>query len=171
MQAAEAARLTRQKQIGDHIYSISLLSTEAGEEPLVRLIELLGPAVVDALSSPQMLEIIAGAASADRKLDANVLGELAKPLAEAARGVISRLRRDDLTYFVGVFKGHTTVTKVGARDGVKLSEVYSVHFSGRFGALREWLTFCLMENYRDFFGGGGGILSALAAPRAAATAE
>lgn len=167
MPAAEsiANSLTRSKTIRGELYTIRLLSTAEGEDPLVRLIELLGPAFIDALSSEQMLGLIAKAAKEDRAVDGALLAEVAKPIAAAARGIIERLRRDDLSYFAGIFRDKT---KVGSgRNAQALGDIYDVHFAGKYGALREWLTWCIMENFADFFGGGGAIQSALAAVRSA----
>jgi hypothetical protein len=162
-------RLVRTKEIRGEQYSMTLLNTEAGEEPLVRLIELLGPAFVDTISSKQVLGLIADAARADRNIDGDFMVEVAAPLAEAARGVIGRLQRNDLSYFAGVFK---PLTKVGrGKSAQELETVYDVHFAGKYGALRDWLVWCLMENFADFFGGGGGILNGLAAVKSAVKGE
>jgi hypothetical protein len=169
--AAESisASLAKSKTIRGELYVLRLLPVEASEEGLVRLIELLGPAVVDTLSSDAVLGVIAGAAKADRAVDAALLAEVAKPLADAARGVIGRLRSTDISYFAGLFKQQT---KVGSgKHAQPLADCYDVHFAGKLGALREWLTWCLMEHYADFFVGGGAMQSALAAVRSAAQAK
>lgn len=56
------------------------------------------------------------------------------------------LREEDFKYLCDVFSERTFV------DGKPLDKIFDFHFAGKYGAMFQWLFFCIETNFGDFLG-------------------
>ncbi len=111
---------TESKKIGECVYHVTQLDAETGTNVLLRITKLLSPAL---------------AAS-------NVSNE------EKLKLLLDNLKQSTLKFVQSVLARSTIADFDGRKT--KLSDIYNVHFAGKYDELGQWLIFALMVNYRDF---------------------
>ena len=152
--------------VGSYAYLCTLLTADEGLEPLGRLLVLVGKPAAKALLSGDALAAVVDGVKNESQVDADFMAKLAKPIGEALDGLLTELSPADLKYFSGVFRPRTMVRGSNGME-VPLDGIFGEHFAGNYGAWREWVAFCLRENFASFLGGNGAIKRALAAAMAA----
>lgn len=89
------------------------------------------------------LPLISGALSASSGIEDAV--------AQALKTVPTALSSADVEYFQKTF-GDTSVYLDGDKRVPLTVPIQDLHFSGRYMALFDWLTFCMEVNFAGFFG-------------------
>lgn len=115
---------TRKLEIEPYTYSVTQLDALKGRKAFVKLANVLGPAFRLATSSQA------------------VIGSL-----------LSGLREEDLEHFCDIFAANTCVSggEHGDKAPVLTKALFMTHFAGDYGAMFEWLVFCVETNFSSFF--------------------
>lgn len=124
-------RKTESRQIGNFRYDVTQLGAIEGRAVLARLIRLFGGLV--------------GAMGAEGKVD------LTKGFSNLAEGITE----EQMTFFCDTFAKWTQVYANGKT--LILKDIFDEHFVGEYGAMIEWLGFCLEVNFASFLDGSKGI--------------
>jgi len=160
-----------EKQIGETTYRVTMLGAKAGRNLLVRLFKIAGPVL------GELLEGLEG--TKDPKKGAELgglgfsLGDLGMDaVARALEELASRISEQEFAYLCDTLADRTEVVLEGGERVLRLSQVFDLHFAGKYRELFGWLAFALTVNYRDFFGDstGGALLAGLMGKRAPTTA-
>ncbi len=85
------------------------------------------------------------------KLFAGMAG--AKNMEDRIAGILGKLSDDDLKFVCDVFASATQVHAPGDKGWPQLSDVFDLHFAGRYLEMFQWLAFCLEVNFSGFFPG------------------
>jgi hypothetical protein len=122
---------TETKRIAGHDYKVTQLDAIAGRRAFTRMLKVVGPAFA--------------------KLDDGA--------GEAFTELVDRLGEDDVAHFCDLFAKMTEVSggDFGER-APQLSDIFGVHFAGRYLEMSQWLIFCFEVNFASFFGGAGGLV-------------
>lgn len=115
--------------IDGYRYSVAQLGSSEGRRILVKLTRLLGPALG---------RLVGGEG---RPSDA-----VSEAIAEFSAGA----NEDDLEDLCRTF-GQSTELDVDGKPMLLNLDMQELHFAGRYGAMFQWLGFCLRVNYADFF--------------------
>jgi hypothetical protein len=132
---------TKEKEINGCTYSTLTLGAVQGKRVLVRLTKMAGPAL---------------ASISDAQKDPS--GALGK--------VLETLSEEDIDFLCTTFAARSSVTLPDGKQP-QLDKVFDSHFAGDYMSLVEWLAFCVMANYADFF---SGVMSRMAEAAAKAKA-
>ena len=130
------ARDTVERQLGEHVYKVTLLGAKAGRAMSVRLLKLLGPA----LSS--FLEGLAVGKDGEQAL---ALGA-----AEAMRALVKQLTAEDCASIMDEL-AKATVVVLDAEREPQLDRIFDDHFAGRYDQMLQWFAFALEVNFRSYF--------------------
>ena len=115
-------------------FELTLFGSIQGMKVLTELVRVLGPALGPAVSA------MTGTKSGLEVAVLQALPELA-----------SRVRPDDLEYFVTQFAAVCTVHKPGLTKGpAPLLEHRDALWTGDYGGLFKWLAWCCKENFASF---------------------
>lgn len=137
-------RETKEKVIDGRTYKVTLLGAKAGRAMLVRLTKLLGPAVASFVEGT--LHAKGGATES-----------LTSGFAEAVRELTNRLSEAEFAAICDELSKQTAVVIDDEREHrePQLNNIFDDHFSGRYGAMLQWLAFSLEANFASFFGASG----------------
>lgn len=129
---------TETKHIGGFTYQVTQLDAITGRKAFTRLMKVIGPAIGK----------LQGAGGEDASL------------GQAFAELTGNLSEEDVDYFCDVFAKQTAVSGGDLREGAEpqLSDIFSIHFAGRYFELMQWLVFAFKVNFSSFFGGAGAIL-------------
>jgi hypothetical protein len=123
-------RTPQKRAVGTANYEVTPLGALEGSRVFARLLSIAGPVV----------ETIAKAGPKGDAAGAAVFAALTQ-----------RITPEDLTFFCEVFARWTTVNINGKEP--RLSDIFDEHFSGNYGDMLQWLSFCIEVNFGSFFGG------------------
>ncbi len=121
------------KDISGHTYKVRQLVATKGRLVLLTLARIAGPAAAMAASAKNKEAVIG-------------------PVIEA---VLSNLTPEDFTSVCNTFAESTDVViddEKGRREP-KLSNIFDLHFAGRYEVMLEWLVFCVEVNFSSFLAG------------------
>lgn len=107
-------------------YRVTQFGALEGRKVLLRLIKSIGPVLMPAAG--------------------------AKDLAAALPGIgtaLEALKEEDIEYLCDVFARHTEVRVNGKWP--QLSDIFDLHFGGKYLEMFLWLKFCVEVNFSDFF--------------------
>jgi hypothetical protein len=125
----------KSRAIGDCTYKVTLLSAGEGLPVNALLLRVLGPAV---------------ATLAGELPDARSLADMPwAALAKAFNSAIYNLDAKDLRTLVDAFAPKTWVKLPDGKEPL-LSDVFDLHFAGKYVRMYRWLAFCLECNFADF---------------------
>lgn len=126
-----------EKRIGDYTYRVTQLDAIEGSRVFVRFTKTFGPA----LSSLNT-------------------DDFESTVGSLIAGFTSRLEEKDFEHYCRLFAKLTEVEGGDLEDGAspQLSDIFAVHFAGRYLELVRWLIFCFEVNFRGFFDGAGDLL-------------
>lgn len=76
---------------------------------------------------------------------------------------LDKLTEADFDYFCDLFAKTTQVHGPDMKEGAwpYLSDIFAVHFAGRYLEMMRWLAFALGVNFSSFFGGIGDAIKEL----------
>lgn len=125
----------KERVIGGFTYRVTQLDAIEGLQVGVRVMNMLGAAT-------------AGIGDADVSF-LKVAGEFA-----------TKLTAKELEYYCKLFSKLTEVEGGNLAEGAapQLSDIFAVHFAGRYLDLVKWLAFCFEVNFQDFFDGAGDLV-------------
>ena len=114
------------KRIGDSEYKVTQLDAIKGRRVLARLTRVAAP--------------VLGKISADKPTNiADILSALGSSL------------EDDVDFFCDSLAPSTEVSETGSNKSPRLSDVFALHFAGRYSEMLQWLQFAIEVNFADFF--------------------
>lgn len=116
-----------EKQINGVTYEVKMLPATRGQKLLVRLGQMIGPAMAELTRDG---------------LDAELEGSAFMAAVTALFAHADEHRVDSAL---------KELAEVTLADGRPLKSIYDVHFAGRMGALARWAAFALQAQYSDFF--------------------
>lgn len=125
------ALLVQSKTIGEYSYAVTQLDAVKGRRVFARLLKVAAPALASLSGGSKV------------KPD-----DLAKGLAALAE----TLSEDDVDFFCDAFAPSTTVTLADGK-APRLSDIFAVHFAGKYLELVKWLAFALEVNFGPFWRG------------------
>ncbi len=141
----------KSEPIDGFVYEVHQLPATKGEEIGAELVAMVVP-MLGALAGEGKGVKIDGVGD----LDLEALG-----LKAAAEVFATSITSPKLRNIRQLMAAHTEIYGEGFGDaGAPLSRNYDDHFAGRYDAMIEWFLFALEVNFRDFFGGLWGRLSA-----------
>jgi hypothetical protein len=128
------------RTIGEHTYRVTQLTALKSRALFVRLVKLLGPAVVT---------VIGSGVNVNRAQLGGLLSEL-----------FTRLSDDELAYFCNVLGACTEVLGPGGAVVIDSPAMIDVHFAGRLLDMFKWLRFALEVQFSDFLSAAKATLAA-----------
>lgn len=129
----------QQKVIDGHLFEVHPLAFKKGRKVLLRLSNLLGPAIA-------RLERIDVSKGLGAVLDTEI--------GPALGTLLSSLRDEDLEYFEEAFLEKTLVRLEGTENLVALKLNQEAVFGANYRAYLAWLAFCFTVNFGGFLPGG-----------------
>lgn len=126
---------TASKTIGDTVYTITLLSADEGLPLQALLLRVAGPTIATLVGE-------AGNFTSIQDIPWSAW-------AAALKTAVHNLDAADLRQLVDAFAPKTILKKPDGKKPV-LSDVFGTHFAGKYGAMYQWLWFCIVENHADF---------------------
>lgn len=119
----------KSKSIGGYTYKVTTLPATVGSSVLTKTFNSVGPAFKSA----------------------DGLGGL-----ETIGSLFEHLKEDTVRFLCDTFSAQTIVTggDYGSKEPM-LSDVFDVHFAGKYQDLLQWLLFCFEVNFSGFFAGLG----------------
>lgn len=139
---------TVEKTIGSHTYAVSQLGALSGRKMLLRLIKLVGSGAAAGISS-----LGSGVAKSIEEI-------IARGSGDALLELLQRLDEAEVASILDELARSTRV-KLSADTEPLLSEIFDMHFAGRYDDMLAWARFALEVNFASFFGGSSGFGSAL----------
>lgn len=143
---------TRQKIIGDTTFRLTLFGAKQGQKVLLRVSKIIAPGLAALAGSALLQAFKTGSLSSIAELDVDIGG--------AVRQVFDVASDQDLDYLNDAFSAKTEILitarsnageqqiPIALSEGKKFEEVFSLRYQDWIA----WLTWCLSENYADFFG-------------------
>jgi hypothetical protein len=122
----------KSKAIGGHTYEVTQLNALQGRRVFTRFAKIAMPAVA----------ALKGGSDSVEEAFTNGLAVFA-----------DRITEDDLDFFCDAFAPSTSVKDENTGKAPKLSDVFAVHFAGKYDEMLKWLYFCLEVNFSSFFEG------------------
>lgn len=129
------------EKIGDHKYTVHMLSPMVALDLLMDLGSMVGPslgALVDAVAKGKQ----GGKVGLEMLLDADLSADF---FSRAAGELFAHVDKGKVHVVV------ETLRKISEIDGKPLDPVFEAHFTGRLGELMRWLAFALRVQYSDFW--------------------
>jgi hypothetical protein len=123
------------KRIADCDYTITLLSADEGLPINALLLRVAGPTIATLVSEAGDFKTLADIPWA--------------AFAAAFRTAVHNLDAADLRQLVDAFAPKTLLKLPDGKKPV-LSDVFGVHFAGKYGRMYQWLGFCIQANFADF---------------------
>jgi hypothetical protein len=118
-------------------YEVTPFGSTKGRQVLVRLSNLLGPALAQALATP------ASGGTAKEALE--------KVSASALADLLGRVSAEDLEYLVREFAACTVIQAPDMKGPGPLDESRrDSHYAANYGELFQWLWFGITLNYKSF---------------------
>lgn len=136
------AREVVEREIGGHVYKVTLLGAKAGRTMIVRLLKLLGPTLAGFVEN-----------TVTGKGDG--IESIALGIAEAFRQLAEKIHADDIGAISDELAKFTSVVIDHERQP-QLDRVFDDHFAGKYDCMLQWLAFALEANFSSFFGGSAG---------------
>lgn len=122
----------QEKEIRGRTYRVAQLGSTLGRRTLTRLVQAIGPSLAELIKSE--------GEGIDLASTAGAIATFSRDLKDA-----------DLEYLCSTFAKVTEVQGEDADAWLPLDKHLDLHFAGKYGAMFEWLWFCLEVNYSDFF--------------------
>jgi hypothetical protein len=134
-------RDSESKRIGEHTYTVRMLTVDTAIDVLVDLVGMLGEPVAELLAAGSASDIVTGLREEGAEDE-----ESGRAVALLLRVLVGKLHKDTIH---GIVKKLVAVSDV---DNVPLTQSYAAHFRGELCLLAKWLWFALQVQYRDFSG-------------------
>ncbi len=121
------------KDIGGHTYKVRQLVATKGRLVLLTLARIAGPAAATAATAKDKDAVV----------------------GQVIQTVLTSLTADDFSSLCNTFAESTDVLiedEKGRREP-KLSNIFDLHFAGRYEVMLAWLVFCVEVNFSSFLVG------------------
>lgn len=143
------ARLTKSKTIDGLTFTVTQLPGMRGALLSWRLGEVLGPALLRALSGVKDLDSL----KPDKLMETDVkdLGKLLESTSAGVEQLMAKFRPADLEALIRELCDDATVTENGQE--MPLMRVFDLVMAGRPATVFKLIQFALEVNFQDFFGG------------------
>jgi len=135
-------------EIDDKKFKIRVLGSDDGRALMLKIIKLLGPAMVPFINQQD-----------DGKSSKNLLDQdFGKTVGPAIEKLCMSLNENDYKKMVEALASKTQM-QINEGEWVQLNKVRDMAFAGNYDLEMKWLLAALKENYGSFLGGFSGIVN------------